>query len=1173
MAIMDGCDHPIIPGPSSTPLSRHVTDFMFDKPALPPSRRQSDSTLTRSDQRVDIEERAKLRQWAAEASAAPPPLLEPCEPSSLASSPRSATVPRRLRTRSKSPPRSMRFDVDLLQARRKSLFTASMGTSLPPLSTASLSPVSAPPSASSPIDARKGLAQRRNESGQLDGTLLDSVKSVTISNDGFVLPDKPPNLRSTSQHTARPRKTPTLLRTHIFSPATTPSRLSYCDDTLTPRASGCDSPHSNSSTGGSDDIAPMLTPSEEAGPSSSRSRLRPRVASSELVRTTSAGSGTPPVDTLTDEPADRIGSNRGLDALGEAADAGPIGAYLNVRRGSHSSLDSGSKADSPSPVPPLSRSTLVDVGAIEGLTPPPLLKNGTLGATSAAAGSKPHLEPTSVVSAGLEMGLGVSMATAALAATLPGGSSGLGNFAEPRYSRLSSVPIDARPMPSMPRELAMTSVSGTPSPQSSGLHHSTEDAGSALILSHSEKAPEDASLSSLSNTEAELSRRRTTGWDVGKARKTVGKRDRQRAGTRDVTFAPRPETSRPPAAVPPKEHVATGVISLIPHFRDGSDHHISGYSAGIDSGASSFDSRSTHARASRTASTQVDTPSLSGHAMLSPDVNPHVDTRGGLFGGRGNNDGIAEDERIKRAKEALLRDEANGGSASYGNNGGLMGSNVGGHFGPGIRAKVIEVLDPLIAAVPMTGQEGETLQLVEYGCLNSRSIPLMQLIVSKLVQRAHSRGPSLAAVAEENLSDGASSASNYGTPHEERGTARHVHIDGEPSRVNFTVLHEDNTQADFRPIIQSLDSRSDSYLDATWQATHNPPLQNAVFPSFVGRPFASRVAPPETFHFGLSLMDLHWTHTPQNPAISLATSAHAELATFLKARAAEFKTGGILVVAFLARSDDERSPSVQRRQKATSTIQPASQSHDNSPVNSLRQLDADQRERSSSTPPKPDLSGAYGGGKKSTDIWTTLTNSLAPCIQRLVSCGMLKSDVARHLLNLPLHPRTPRQTKSVLTSVRHLWNVEWSCGLGEGDKTGPSGSSPTSATASNAGTSGGGSANAPRRGSGPRGKLPSEPQPLRIAHPAWKAFQAGTLSKVALAEHMIMLFKNLYETHFRSVLREKGKLSKGAVEFVLDSLWDVLSSRIDDSHPSNPMEEVEIEVTICALRKVSGDRP
>ena len=75
------------------------------------------------------------------------------------------------------------------------------------------------------------------------------------------------------------------------------------------------------------------------------------------------------------------------------------------------------------------------------------------------------------------------------------------------------------------------------------------------------------------------------------------------------------------------------------------------------------------------------------------------------------------------------------------------------------------------------------------------------------------------------------------------------------------------------------------------------------------------------------------------------------------------------------------------------------------------------------------------------------------------------------------------------------------------------------------------------------------------------------LSRVAFAEHMIQLFKNLYESHFRAILREKGKLSKGACEFVLDSLWDVLQSRIDDQEPC-PIAECELEVQIVALRRI-----
>jgi hypothetical protein len=512
--------------------------------------------------------------------------------------------------------------------------------------------------------------------------------------------------------------------------------------------------------------------------------------------------------------------------------------------------------------------------------------------------------------------------------------------------------------------------------------------------------------------------------------------------------------------------------------------------------------------------------------MLSPDVTSQHDPRGGgggLYGAFGQG---VDEEGLKRAKQRQVKEEAQGHQPSFGNNGGLMGSNVAGHFGPGIRAKVIEVLDPLIASVPMTGAEGETVNIVEYGCLNSRSIPLIQLIISKFVRRAHAK--SALSIAEEDINvEGAaqiavdSGASSGPRPRRDR------FAEAPSSHLNLSIVHEDSQNADFRPLVQSLDAKPESYLDASWQAHHRPALQNCIFPSFVARPFASRICPPSTMHFGLSLMDLHWNHL-LNPSVSLATSAQAELASFLRARAHEFKTGGILIIAFLARSGESN--------------------------------------------PAPTAGAGKSNGN--TDIWTMLRKTLVPCIQRLVSCGMLKPDVARYLLDLPLHPRTPHQTQTVLNSLRHAWKVEWSCGLGEASPSAPGAQHVAGGEAKPSGVSSARTRVPSQGSSGSRSRsnsygLRNEARPLRIAHPAWKAYSNGTLSEVALAEHMIMLFKNLYEAHFRTVLRERGKLSKGAAEFVLDSLWDALSSRIDDNAgAAGSMEGVEIEVTICALRRL-----
>ncbi|CAO1628582.1 unnamed protein product [Parajaminaea phylloscopi] len=1181
-----------------------------------PLRRQSDSTLTwreRLPNQVRSDDaRAKLRQWAAEALDAPPPLLAPCEPTQPDEAlPKTASLGRRNRTRSRSPPPSSRVEADTLFSRRSSLFVAPEGAlsssprhmteasqhSLPAHTafqsmSASVGPANAariPRALTSSVvqasptsgDAHKGLAQRRLESGQLTQEHLLSVSGLAARSKG---PEIAPHTLSLGQ---QGDGTPGMdLMSGVLSDETTPrphlkspprsilprlstggvatlgnSKTVRLEEPSTPRASAgisTESPRSTASTCASDDDGAVLTPLDggsmlcprrqgSADGLQRQSTLRPALAS-------------PP--TISNDPVGQLSLDLNFAKLSDDIAGSPIATFINgscrqstaslqqterrqsLSGASQSQSSSDHKADSQqlssskgadASEPLLSHSTLRDLGSIKGLTPPCLPTANHSGPTATATASA---ESSSVVSAGLEMGLGMNMATAALAAQLPVRTAGLSSFAEPRHHGRR---------PSLASDPTAGSARGTVhSPDVFRINErdtserDAVDAAARRPSSRSDHALEEPPLDGLSLTDTDLSRRKTTGWDAKKARRDVSKRGRSEAPDETMSHL----AMRNSSSMYQQHLLRDGppVISLLPLSTDLSE--IS--RGGASSTRSSFDSRDTLARASRTGSTHVDTPSLSGRAMLSPDVNPLVDLRGGILVG---DDGPHEDEHVKRAKAALLRDAANGGQASFGNNGGLMGSNVGGHFGPGVRAKVINVLEPLIAGVPMTGEEGEVIHLAEYGCLNSRSIPLMQLIISKFARRSvhkyrndghagHS-ARELDTVSEDAILDSAYGGSSgvegtHGVGGSSSSSRQRpsLHAESQSSRVFFTVLHEDASNSDFRPIAQSLDARSDSYLDSQWQANHCPSLQNHVFSSFVGRPFASRIAPPQTMHFGLSLMDLHWIHTPANNAVPLATCSHAELSTFLKARALEFKKGGVLMIAFLARSDDA---SLVKRSKS------ASQASAMSPP---------QHERSGSSSGAGQAGVSVDGStpssyrKTTADIWTKLTNTLAPCIQRLVSCGMLKSDVARFLLDLPLHPRTPRQTQSALGALRHLWRAEWSCGLGQ------------------EGASGGDAD--PTRLPLP----PSEPQPLRIGHPAWKAFQAGTLSRVAFTEHMLMLFKNLYESHFRTVLRERGKLSKGAVEFVLDSLWDILSSKIDDQHPNNPFEEVEIEVSMCALRRV-----
>lgn len=640
---------------------------------------------------------------------------------------------------------------------------------------------------------------------------------------------------------------------------------------------------------------------------------------------------------------------------------------------------------------------------------------------------------------------------------------------------------------------------------------------------------------------------------------------------------------------------------------------------------------SSNVRSGESNSTQAGTPSLGERALLSPEANPQLEeqsefplnshsssnhashqphlTHGGS-GGRQSTAlpkraaGATSSDRVRFGGErpppkgitppaagmAGIGNAAGVASSGINSGGGLVltlphlaappqGAQMGSHFGPGVRAKVSEVLSHLIDTIPIdldlnsTSKERAvddeddvqttTISIAEYGALNSRSMQLMQSIISQFSQRINSNssssgnmdnsrreretllrrnGPSSSGLGRK-VSAKTNLAQSYFGGDANVGRARASSIqkssalEDVPSRISFCITHEDSSIADFRALTQLLDTHPESYLSPHFQASHIPSLQNHIFPSFVARPFASRIAPPKTFHLGFSLMDLHWSHTPRNTAVSLATTAHAELTAFLTARSNEFKKGGIFLMAFIARSEEKTggdststSHSNSNGGKMACSSTPASPLLSQAPSPSTAGSSRPpMHARSSSTPYEfsrahpPHSSASSPGaaashshsssGQGRRDIWTTLTNSLAPCLQRLVSCGMLKSELARALLILPMHPRTPSQTKVVLKGLRHVWKVEWSCGLGEGEEVDSTTEDHQEEELQDDGSGVGSSRRASREseeigGSGTsnlcdgvgqglkpgKGELKSEPAPLRLAHPAWKALQAGTLS-------------------------------------------------------------------------------
>lgn len=839
-----------------------------------------------------------------------------------------------------------------------------------------------------------------------------------------------------------------------FSPS---HSLLLSPDQNTPRAKSIldlSSPTWTTSTCESDnDKFNLMTPSDELGPRQSK------IVTIPLSQPYSEDTITPMEDSAAE--LDRGLSMLGLSSSEESA------STIAVRRGSLPPITTRSRVSfasapmtsqlecrkasnsSPNSAPVMNRSTLYDLGCINGITPPALREQGAYSSGSHSG---------NVVNAGLEMGLGAATTTSAFssAATSSSSSSIKSSIvSEPRFAR-NTVPLstDFETYASNRLFESQLQMPSTPAPA-----RYTSDVAS-------DQAAEEMSFTDLDREEAELARRRTTGNLAGNKRESgmVGTRRHIRAGTHEPRNANLNGINK-------GAHRLTSSVSTFPSLveeytrpayveepslrLDIGDNHGRGLNTSV-----SNSSISEAIASGGLGSTPWGTPAGSYKAMLSPDLGSNIERRSYIScEGEGSKNALGMFVKSEaRDKVDKANEVANPPSKV------MMGLGGGGHFGPGVRAKIAEILTDLIEKVPVgvSSLDSETIQLVEYGCLNSRSVQLMQLLISSFADKRNKQCHHLSTSHDTVVEEG-------------RGILDPVHYSS--NALSFQVTHEDNSAADFRPVTQILDHYPESYLDSQWQDSHSPSLANSIFTSFAARPFASRIAPPKTFHAGISLMDLHWIHTPITSTISPAIQAQAELTAFLSARANEFQRGGLLVMAYIARSEE------LNQQK---------------------------------------------------DIWTTLSNTLAPCIQRLVSCSMVKSDVARHLLNLPMHPRSAQQTKSVLEGVDSFWKLEWSCGLGYED----------------VGSSG----------------LTSEPQTLRLPHPAWKAYNSGTLSRVPFTEHMIQLFKNLYESHFRNILREKGKLSKGAVEFVLDSLWDVLFSRIVDQNPS-PMKDVEVEVSIVALRR------
>ncbi|GAA5973835.1 hypothetical protein JCM11641_003184 [Rhodosporidiobolus odoratus] len=409
----------------------------------------------------------------------------------------------------------------------------------------------------------------------------------------------------------------------------------------------------------------------------------------------------------------------------------------------------------------------------------------------------------------------------------------------------------------------------------------------------------------------------------------------------------------------------------------------------------------------------------------------------------------------------------------------LMGSAAAGGFAASTRERMGELMETFLEGVPL-GEGEDVVNVVEYGAMNSRSASLVPPILSHFAARQLSILPP---------------------------------APDPDSLLSFQITHAalPSATGDFRCLAQSAE---DTYMRSGLAK------EDRVFAAFAARPFGAKVHPKGSVSVGFSAMSLHWPSMERKFRIAPAapaTLAHGELMTFLAARAAEFKTGGLLTLAYIARSEE-----------ASTALAPSSMptTPAGSPPLPLREG------RSASVPTLPAGIGARtagGGGVKpplaqsstsppapvirKKDIWAHLTGVLGKAIQRLVSTGLLKPQVARQLLALPLHPRTPLQTRACLQASSHSW-------------------------------------------------LTLHSSITTISHPAWKGVEHGTVSPESWADHTIQLLKIFWEGEMRSILRE-ALGSRGACEWVLDCLWTVAKEKLEEL-PPHPLD---LEVQLVALRR------
>ena len=196
----------------------------------------------------------------------------------------------------------------------------------------------------------------------------------------------------------------------------------------------------------------------------------------------------------------------------------------------------------------------------------------------------------------------------------------------------------------------------------------------------------------------------------------------------------------------------------------------------------------------------------------------------------------------------------------------LMGCAAGGGYAAMTHEKLTGLLNRHVSGVPFHPlDEDKTVQVVEYGALNSRSSSLVRPVLEHFAERELVALRAELTAQHANDSSSAAAAAAVAP-----GITRRTSDSSNPELdelVSFQVTHVDRPTADFRCLADSLEHDPQSYLRPRPRRLSDPvpegdlQLEGRVFSAFAARPSGVKAVPRKSVSVGWSVMSLHWPAT------------------------------------------------------------------------------------------------------------------------------------------------------------------------------------------------------------------------------------------------------------------------------------------------------------------------